>query len=305
MLSRSQFHAFVLSAGFGTRLAPLTDEIPKPLVPVGNEPVLGASLKQLQRAGAARLFVNVHHHAQEITNYIESLGFDVQVISESSIRGTAGGIAGAKRHLDGAPLIVVNGDIVGKLPITSLLARATSGLVLALVPRAVGVGTVGVGRGGVVVRLRGEFFGEETSSGDYMGVACLGPQCVSTLPAIGCLVGDWALPLLRVGGEIQTHFVETEFEDIGDPRAYLSANMRWLENGSPALSPAGALIASSANIGSGVQIQESIVGADCRVDGSGLMKNCVILPGARVLTPLSDAIVTPRGVVMQVEPLAE
>src|SRR5688500_17541887 len=83
-----RFSAFVLAAGFGTRLRPLTDEIPKPLLPVGPEPLLLSTLRVLHEAGAAALGANVHHHAEKITNEIEHLSFNVHVNHELRILGT-------------------------------------------------------------------------------------------------------------------------------------------------------------------------------------------------------------------------
>jgi mannose-1-phosphate guanylyltransferase len=167
---------------------------------------------------------------------------------------------------------------------------------MALSERAVGQGTVGLGIDGGVVRLRGELFGSEVASGDYMGVAALGPQCLKTLPHEGCLVGDWALPHLRAGGRIQSLLVSQSFQDVGAPADYLAANLRWLasRDGAP----------SSSYLGEGVVVEErvelvsSVVGAGARLGGSGRIENSLILPGAIARAPLFRAIVTPAGVVM-------
>jgi mannose-1-phosphate guanylyltransferase len=126
----------VLSAGFGTRLMPLTNELPKPLVPLANQPLLHRTLEKLHELGAEKLVVNVHHEYIKIVNSLNWLSFKVEVIHEVEIRGTAGGIAGAKSLLGGMPAIVVNGDIVGRLPVHELLAEPVQTLRMALCPRA-------------------------------------------------------------------------------------------------------------------------------------------------------------------------
>src|SRR5690606_3297501 len=105
VLSPRPFRALVLSAGFGTRLAPLTREIPKPLVPLGNRPLLHRTLEKLHELGAERLVVNVHHCADKIINSCNGLLFKVHVVHELNIRGTAGGISGARNLLLGCPAI--------------------------------------------------------------------------------------------------------------------------------------------------------------------------------------------------------
>lgn len=287
----------VLSAGFGTRLAPLTTEIPKPLVPLANRALLLRTLESLHELGAENLVVNAHYHSEKIINYCKRLPFKVDVLYEIDIRGTAGGIFGAKSLLLGLPAIVVNGDIVGALPVAELLREPVKGLRLALCPTELGKGTVGVGDHGQVVRLRGERFGHEVRTGDYMGVAQLGDECLAGLPEVGCLIGDWALPHLRKGGEIQTLFHEGQFEDIGSPQAYWLAHMNWL-----ARRGERSLVDSSAIVGSNVRLRSSVVGPDCVIEGEGVLDECVVLEGARVRAPLSRTLVTPAGAHMVIAP---
>jgi mannose-1-phosphate guanylyltransferase len=293
------FGAIVLSAGFGSRLRPLSDEIPKPLVPVGGKSVLGLHLADLHAQGASQLWVNAHHHADEIVRYVRDLPFLVQVNFEETIRGTAGGIAGVREQiLFALPLIVVNGDILGSLPLGPLLAQGYDGLTMAITPTLAGQGTVGVGSDGEVVRLRGQTFGEEHEGGNYMGIACVGSRCLAQLPVEGCLVGDWALPRLNDGEVIRTVVVDDVFEDIGTPKAYLEANLHWLDRQSE--SSMG--VSEQAHLDPGVQVRRSVIGEGARVLGSGVVDSCVILPGAQVQTPLLRSIVTPSGIVIPVSP---
>ncbi len=279
----------VLSAGFGTRLAPLTDEIPKPLVPIGGIPLLGLILRSLRVQGAERLVVNTHHRSEQIEQYVTGLEFAVHVSREATILGTAGGIGHARSHFP-TGVLVVNGDILGDLPVNPLLEARGDGLLLAAVERPFGEGTVGIGSGGRVVRLRGEVFGEEIRSGDYMGAAWLGPQCLSTLPQEGCLVGDFALPHLRAGGRVSTVMVEGTFCDVGTPEAYLQANLSVLAETEP----------SSVRVPPGVTVRNSSIGQRVTILGRGTIEDTVILAGATARAPLFRCIVTPSGQVMQV-----
>ncbi len=286
----------VLSAGFGTRLAPLTTELPKPLVPLANRPLLHRTLESLHELGAQKLIVNVHHGADKIVSSFKSLPINVHVIHEAKIRGTAGGIWGAKGLLSGLPAIVVNGDIVGELPVAELLSLRVDGLCLALCPTELGHGTVGVGERGQVVRLRGECFGQEVRSGNYMGVSRLGEMCLETLPEMGCLIGDWALPHLRKGGSVDTVFHSGAFEDIGDPHAYWLAHMNWLDRHKQ-----DSLIDATAAVAFRAKVARSVLGPGCVIEGEGTIDQCVVLEGARVSAPLSRTVVTPAGVLMPIQ----
>lgn len=287
------FHAMVLAAGYGTRLRPLTEEIPKPLVPILGVPLLGLILQKLHEVGATRLAVNAHHRSEEIDSFINSLQFKVHVSREDEILGTAGGIARCRGHLRGAPVIICNGDILGDLPLAELLANDDPGLTLAGTEVSGDRGTVGLDRNDRVVRLRGERFGTEVRSMDYMGVARLGSDCLETLPEQGCLIGDWALPFLRSGGRVGAVVSSTRFEDIGTPQAYLEAHLERLDSGR-------SMVAASARVPSRIRVVRSFVGEGAEIAGEGLVEECVILAGAVAVAPLRRSIVSPRGIVMTV-----
>ena len=86
--------AFVLAAGLGTRLAPLTDHTPKPLIPVLNIPSLFYTFFLLKQAGIREIICNIHHHGNAIRRSIESRelsGLNITFSEEPVILGTGGG----------------------------------------------------------------------------------------------------------------------------------------------------------------------------------------------------------------------
>jgi mannose-1-phosphate guanylyltransferase len=283
--------AIILCAGFGTRLRPLTDELPKPLVPVGDRSILEHALATLHAAGIRELTINVHYLAEQFARSLAGLALDVQVIVESEIRGTAGGVAGARAHLSSVPVLVWNGDILVAPPIGQLLAQCEAqSLCLAVAPRAAGEGTVGLDAQGHVVRLRGERFGTEQRGGDYVGVLALGASVIASLPERGCLFGDVALPLLRAGGSVRSVPLSGPWTDAGDPRSLLAANLGWLSARGLA-----AYRGPGAQVGEGVELRDAVIGAGARVHGRGLVERSLICPGASAVAPLHDVIVAPSG----------
>src|SRR6185295_4138673 len=100
--------AMVLSAGFGTRLRPLTDELAKPLMPVGDRPMLAHVIDALSRGGVEDVVVNTHHRGGDFVPQIERLGLAIHVVHESKILGTAGGVANASRTLGTGDVVVWN-----------------------------------------------------------------------------------------------------------------------------------------------------------------------------------------------------
>ena len=110
--------AMIFAAGLGTRLKPITDTLPKALVPVGGEPLLAHVIRKLVAAGYDHLVVNVHHFPDLIIGYLKEHDFGVQVdISDErdSLLETGGGVAHARGFLEGEPFLVHNVDILSNL----------------------------------------------------------------------------------------------------------------------------------------------------------------------------------------------
>lgn len=286
--------AMVLAAGLGTRLRPLTLELPKPLVPIGDRSLLGHICRHLARAGFDDVVLNTHHLPEAFANLHEQLPVRLHRVHEAEIRGTAGGVAGARGLFGPPPVLLWNGDILVDPPIAELTTAATrGGLALAVAPRPAGEGTVGTTADGRVARLRGERFHPEAQGGDYVGVAALGARCLATLPEVGCLIGDWAMPELRARRDVHVVPVAGGFSDAGDLAAYLRLNLDFLA-GAPAFVGDGAAVAP------GVVLDQAVIGAGARVEGSGVVRRVVAWPGSVVVAPLADAIVTTAGRVVPV-----
>ncbi len=289
--------AMILAAGLGTRLRPLTEELPKPLVPLGDRPLLAQIADQLAAAGHREALLNTHWLPEAFAPWSDRLAVQLHAIHEPVIRGTAGGVAGARGRLGTPPILVYNGDVVVDPPLVELAAAADDGLTLVVAPRPRGAGTVGLDADRCVVRLRGERFGEEASGGDYVGVAAIGARALGALPAMGCLIGDVALPWLRRGGRLRAVLHHGSFADAGTPPDYLAANLAWLVRRG-----ASAWVAPTARVSAAVTLVESLVGDGAAVEGGGRLTRCVVWPGATALAPLADAIVTPRRVVLAAGP---
>lgn len=122
--------AMIFAAGLGTRLRPLTDTMPKALVPVAGVPLLERLLLRLRDAGYTRAVVNVHHFADQVEEFVrsrEGFGLEVRISDERDLlRETGGGIRHAAPLFDpDAPLLVHNVDILSNLDLTAFSAAGT------------------------------------------------------------------------------------------------------------------------------------------------------------------------------------
>lgn len=108
--------AMILAAGLGTRLRPLTDTMPKALVPVGGKPLLDINIERLQQAGYDRFVVNVHHFAQQIIDHVAEQDYAPMVhFSDESdqLLETGGGLKKAQTLFrDDEPILIHNVDIL-------------------------------------------------------------------------------------------------------------------------------------------------------------------------------------------------
>lgn len=116
--------AMIFAAGLGTRLKPLTDTMPKALVPVGGEPLIWHVLTKLKTAGFRRIVVNVHHFAKQITDYLaanNNFGIDIFISDETSrLLETGGGIRKAMPlFCPDSPVLVHNVDILSNADLSA------------------------------------------------------------------------------------------------------------------------------------------------------------------------------------------
>jgi dTDP-glucose pyrophosphorylase/CBS domain-containing protein len=114
--------AVVMAGGFGTRLLPLTEKVPKPMLPVGGRPLLELTIAQLRRAGIKNVNVTTHHLPETISDYFgtgEMFGVRLNYLQEEHPLGTAGGIKLLKQFDD--TMLVINGDVLTGVPFGAML----------------------------------------------------------------------------------------------------------------------------------------------------------------------------------------
>jgi MurNAc alpha-1-phosphate uridylyltransferase len=105
--------AMVLAAGYGTRLKPLTDRVPKPLVPVAGRPMIEYALDKLQSYGVQEVVINVSHLKEQLLAYLSSRkNLKIKISGESEPLETGGGLKKAQSLLGDEPVFVINSDII-------------------------------------------------------------------------------------------------------------------------------------------------------------------------------------------------
>ena len=184
--------AMVLSAGLGTRMRPLTDKMPKPMVEVGGKPLIDHVLDRLADAGVTRAVVNVHHFADQLERHLASRTRPQVMVSDERgiLLGTGGAVVKALPLLGDAPFFHVNSDSIwvdGVKPNLARLAEnfdpATMDALLLLAPTTGSIGYAGRGdfamAGDGRLRRRTE---REVAPFVFAGAAILAPALFKGAP---------------------------------------------------------------------------------------------------------------------------
>jgi NDP-sugar pyrophosphorylase family protein len=117
--------AMVLAAGLGTRLLPLTEQLPKALIPVAGRPMIEYSLFLLRYYGIRDIIINLHHLGDRIETYLgdgRQWGLQITYSKEPDLLDTGGGLLKAKPFLEDGTFIVINTDVLIDLPLSELIA---------------------------------------------------------------------------------------------------------------------------------------------------------------------------------------
>ena len=113
--------AIILSSGKGTRMMPLTKDMPKPMLEVNGEPLIAHKIKLLEDASINEIFINVAYKKDVITSYIKSLNKNIHIIDEGDEPlGTAAGIRNIVSDLKDESFIVINSDVWTDYPLDQL-----------------------------------------------------------------------------------------------------------------------------------------------------------------------------------------
>jgi len=222
----------VLAAGLGTRMRPLTDKIPKPLVPVAGKPLIDHVLDRLADAGVARAVVNVHYRAEQIEQHLAYRTRPQIVISDERglLLGTGGGVARALPQLGHAPFFHINSDTIwidGVQPNLARLAETfdpdTMDALLLLAPTAGSIGYAG--RGDFAMAPDGRLNKrpeQEVAPFVYAGAAILSPALFNGAPT-----GDFSLTALfdraAEAGRLHGLRLEGLWMHVGTPEAVAAA----------------------------------------------------------------------------------
>ena len=283
--------AFVLGAGLGNRLRPLTDELPKPLVPIFGKPLITFALDHLMAAGVESFVINTHHLPRKFEDSLGQSSYrdrPVRLVHEPVLLETGGGIKNAEPFLTTENFLVYSGDILTDLPLAPLLEehfRARNDVTLAL--RTTGVARDVAFREGCILDI-GERLGH-AGNYDYANISVWNRRAfgrfssgekISFVPVLAGWIGAGG----KIGGAV---IEEGRWFNLTSPAEYRAVHATILaEDWRPDYITAAAwpiCIAPDAIVDPSAQLRGGTsIGAGCRVGAGVLLEDTILWPGAQI-----------------------
>lgn len=282
--------AFVLGAGLGKRLRPLTEERPKPLVPVKNRPLITHVFDALIDAGIERFVVNTHHCPEAYGRILGDAGYrgrEVKFIFEPTLLETGGGLRNARDLLGREPVLVHNGDVLATLNLRALLAtHAAEGAEVTALLRSKG-GPLQVRfdpRAKRVRDFRGALGVEGGVDALFTGAYVVEPAFMDRIPeGVVTSVVPIFLEMLRRGAPIAGELDDDGvWADLGDRASYLAAHRgQVVVDETASLAADGRLhgfvaIGARAEVGAGVTLEDTVVWPGAKIASGARLRGCIV-----------------------------
>ena len=219
--------AIILAAGFGTRLLPYTEIIPKPLFPIGGRPLLAMMISELLKAGCQELIINTHHLSQKVEAFIsaQQYSFPVTTRYEPVILGTGGAIKNVADFWNHQPFMAVNSDIITDIPLKEVYhyhLKHEHPVTLVLSDDKE-FNTVTVDKNGFILSLSDkELPPSNINRLTFTGIQVLDPRILDFIPArTYASITDIYKKLMASGEKIKAFITKNYYwKDIGTPERY-------------------------------------------------------------------------------------
>jgi mannose-1-phosphate guanylyltransferase len=283
--------AFVLGAGLGRRLKPLTDDLPKPLVPIFQKPLITFAFDHLIDLGVSRFVINAHKLPDVLQNFFGEnsyAGQSITLVHEPDLLETGGGIKNAERYLGIDPFITYSADILTDINLEPLIDehfRRGNDVTLAL--RHTGLASAVALRDQRVVDISNRY--GVAGNFDFANIAVWNSAIFQRIPprkkiSFIPIIADWIGQGARIGGVVMN---DGKWFNISSRAEYLEVHRTILrENWKPDFVKTREWPerkASSAIVDSSAQLRGcTVVGRNCRVGVDAILEDTILWPDAEI-----------------------
>jgi mannose-1-phosphate guanylyltransferase len=297
--------AMLLAAGLGTRLQPLTDLYPKPIVPVANRPLAVFAIEHLARCGVDRIVANTHPEPELVESALKAAcprDVDLRFSREETLLGTGGGLGKARILFDEpqAPVVVMNGDTLFTPDLRHAYAQhlargAVATMILRRTPHPGRFGAIGIDDEGWVRTLLGVPSDREVREAlMFTGVHILAPEAFSAMPKSGCVIRTAYRQWVDTGAPVLGIVDDAPWADLGTVPDYHRLNLE-LASGLfpwPGVEPQDGCILPP-SLEPSAHIRQSVVGTNVDIAPGVTLDRCVVWPDSAVTESATNAVITP------------
>lgn len=281
----NKLNIFIPAAGLGERLRPITDHIPKPLLPVLGTPAISSVLEKVLRLPAENLCINLHWKSDVIEDWLRQSGYldKAALFHEKSILGTGGALKNAEAVLSTGTFLVHNSDIISDIDLEVLLDthRASGHIATLAIHDSPAFNCLSISDDGLLMGP-GPALAEErfrTSLKAFTGIAMYEPEFLDFLPqGVSSVVSAW-FRAIDEGMIVGTCDISgTYWADTGTPSSYAAAVFRRLKEEGETI-----YIHSSVEECSKIEMFGNVViEKGSMIINATTLNNCIILPGGMV-----------------------
>lgn len=282
--------AMILSAGYGTRLWPLTEDRTKPAIPILGKPLVGYVAEYLAGYGCHEIVVNLHHRPESVREALgdgSNFGVKLQYVEEPEILGTSGAMDNARALLEGETFVVINGKIITDIDLNAALAthRDTGAIAtLVLLPNpACERFTIVETEGGCLKGFGSMPIAENYRDCDpplmFTGIQILEPRIFEYIPqgVFSHSTTDVYPSAMAKGERIAAHVATGKWYELSTLIRYLDISLAMLRETNESLSAGPGCVISP-----GADVSQSILWDDVVVESGARVNRAVLADGVRV-----------------------
>ena len=297
--------AIVLSAGYGTRLWPLTEDRTKPAIPILGKPLVGYVAEYLSAYGIDEIVVNLHHRPESVRRALgdgSRFGVTLHYVEEPLILGTSGALDNTREFFQQETFVVVNGKIITDIDLNAALkthreSNALATLVLLPNVRRERFSVVET-EGGRIKRFGGMPVANETGATPLMftGIHIMEPRILEYVPrgVFSDSVVDVYPKALANGEVVAAHVASGKWRELSTLKRYLDISVELLrEEGKSLVAGTNARIAVTATvsesvlwdnveIGDGARVSRAVLADHVRIGAGEVVENAVVVPRSLV-----------------------
>lgn len=298
----------ILSAGYGTRLWPLTEDRTKPAIPILNKPLVGYVAEYLARYGCDDIVVNLHHRPESVQAALgdgNSFGVKLRYVHEPVILGTSGALDNVRGLLEGETFVVINGKIITDIDLDAALqTHKRTGAIATLVvlpnPKCQRFTVVEAAEG----YLKG--FGSMPNAEDYAGreaplmftgIQILEPRIFDFIPRgiFSHSTTDVYPKAMAQGERIAAHIGAGQWSELSTLQRYLDISLAMLDErnetfsaGKNCIIAPGAAVSQSifwdrVVVASGARVNRAVLADDVEIGGGEIIENAVVVKKSLVI----------------------